>query len=268
MIALLITVPIIAYISMIAFRSLGWTVVNYEGKAVPYSLGVIILYGYATYCMIVPEETYAIAFSYQALAYVVGIWFLGFIDDRYGTKEPKGLRGHLYFVWTKKIPTTGLIKLIGTFILSMLFVYHLHTTSIYEALRYFLLLSWLPHLANLFDTRPLRVCKFSTIILIPILLSYPAPAFFLLIYGLAIFYLWFVLEGHRQALLGDNGSTTAGAVLAIIIIQFTPTHIQWLIVFGVGFLIFLAERISFSKVINASGILKWLDGIGVPFQQK
>ncbi|MDV2685162.1 hypothetical protein RYX56_12420 [Alkalihalophilus lindianensis] len=268
MIVLLLTIPLIAYISMIAFRTLGWTVINYEGYSVPYSLGSVILYGYATFSVIVPSEMSYIAFSYPALMYVVGIWILGFIDDRYGSKEPKGLKGHLYFFWKKRLPTTGLIKLLGTFTLALLFVYYLQVTSLYEAVRYFLLLSWMPHMMNLFDTRPLRVWKLSTLIIVPMLLSYPAPAFFLLIYGLAIYYLLFVLEGHRQALLGDNGSTTMGAIIALMFIQFSPPSVQWVVLFFVGLMIFIAERISFSKVISESGFLRWIDGIGVPYQQK
>ncbi|WP_100373419.1 hypothetical protein [Bacillus sp. FJAT-45037] len=268
MIALLILIPLAAYVSMVAFKSLKWTVVNYENKRIPFSLGIFILFGYATFCGVVESEVYSFAFSNEALLFVGGIWVLGFIDDRYGSKETKGLRGHLFSVLKKKSPTTGFIKLIGTIGLALLFVFSLDIQSLAEGIRYFSLLVWMPHVMNLFDTRPLRVWKVTVAIFIPLLLSFPAPAFFLLIYGLAIVYLWYVLEGHRQAMLGDNGATAVGAVVAIMMIQFTPPQIQWVALFIAGGIIFVAEKVSFSAIINEFRILRWIDRIGVPFQQK
>ncbi|WP_100404741.1 hypothetical protein [Bacillus solitudinis] len=262
MILLILLLPIMALLSMYAFRCAQWTTQNYERQQIPYSLGVLVVFAYAVLCAFPP--ILSPAFSYGAMGYVFGIWLIGFLDDRFGQVYPKGLKGHFYYVFNEKKLTTGILKVVGTILIAILFILYYQPNSVVDGVRCFLLLTWMPHVANLFDTRPLRVWKMSLLFLIVLTLIVGLPSFLTLIYVLVVFYLLFVLEGHRKAMLGDNGATTIGAIFAVLMFFETTVTFQWIIVFVVFMLMIIAERVSFSALIEKRSILRWFDQIGVP----
>ncbi len=55
MIILIALLPLIAYLSMTAFAGLSWTTKNYEGHQLPYSLGILVIFGYAVFFAILPR---------------------------------------------------------------------------------------------------------------------------------------------------------------------------------------------------------------------
>ncbi len=156
-----------------------------------------------------------------------------------------------------------MLKLCGTLIVSFLFTLSIQPASWLIALRSFLLLSWFPHVMNLFDTRPLRVWKLSLLYAALLLLLGPALSFLEMLYITTAFYLVFILDGHKKAMLGDNGATTIGAILAVFTLTQRSEPFQWGVTFVLLFLLILAERISFSRVINQLPVLRWIDQIGV-----
>ncbi|TWI55935.1 hypothetical protein [Halalkalibacter nanhaiisediminis] len=261
MIPLLITLPVIAYFSMIAFHSMNLTVVNYEGKLVPYSLGVIVLYSYAVLYAFPPYPLEALSLS--AFLYIIGIWLLGFIDDRFGKPYPKGLRGHIRYVTETRKITTGLLKAIGTIGFALLYLWTKQPNSFLLNLLSFFLLTGLPHTMNLFDTRPLRVWKASLVMTIVIFIGSPLPSFYFVVTIIAVYYILFVLEGHRKAMLGDNGATVIGAMLAIVFIHHTDLFVQIGVFFSILFFILLAEKWSISTLIESWSMLRVIDQIGI-----
>ncbi|ARK31381.1 hypothetical protein [Halalkalibacter krulwichiae] len=261
MIAYFITIPIIAYLSMIAFRTMELSVMNFEGKRVPYSLGVVIIFSYSFLYAHTPhlEKSLSIA----SFIFVLAIWLLGLIDDVFGKPYPKGLKGHvIYFLKNKKV-TTGLVKAIGTVVATILYLFSSETRSLITYMIAFLLLTGIPHVMNLFDTRPLRVWKLTLCCTIFILALSPLPSFLFVVMVLTLFYIWYVLEGYRKAMLGDNGATLVGAILAIVIINQLTITVQYGLLLFVLVLILAAEKYSFSALIENSSFLKAVDRLGV-----
>src|SRR5690625_189551 len=155
MIFLIVTIPIFTYISMIVFAKLNLTVKNYKLKWVPYNLGIIVLYSYVLLSLFSSQNMGV--FSPAAFFYIFDVWFLGFIDDLVGKSFPKGLKGHFYYGMKKKILTTGLLKALGTGLLSLMYLFLLNNVPLPINVLFFFLLIGFPHVMNLFDTRPLRV---------------------------------------------------------------------------------------------------------------
>lgn len=261
MILLMLTLPLIAFTSMFAFQEAKWSVPNYENRLLPYSLGVVVVYGYAVMCAYPPTDS--AVFSYMSLSYVVGIWAMGFIDDRYGKSYPKGIRGHLRVFFRDRRWTTGFIKAVGTILLASFYTFFSQPQSAATSICMFFLLCLLPHIMNVFDTRPLRVWKVSLLVSATILIVMPIPSFSTLLYGLTIFYLVYVLEGERKAMLGDNGATATGAILALWLTHEGTIELQWLSTAILFILLLTAERISFSEWIAKRRFWRWMDGLGV-----
>ncbi len=246
---------------MISFQQIGWNTKNFEGNWIPFSLGVVILYGYLVLSVFSP--VYSPVFSKMSMAYVIGIWFLGLLDDVLGKPSPKGIKGHLFHFLKQKQLTTGLIKALGTLSFAGMFLYYLKPISFGQGIRYGFLLILIPHVMNLVDTRPLRVWKVTVAtgaVLFPLLLQMP---FSVLLYVVTILYLLFVIEGHKKAMLGDNGATIIGAILALLMVFHLTSFQQWIMILLFAFLTFLAEWFSFSTWIDQQPFLRFLDRIGL-----
>ena len=261
MIAFFITVPIITYLSMIAFQRMNLGVKNYEGKDVPYSLGVLIIYSYSFLYAFPPQINPT--FSFASFIFLLSIWLLGLIDDVYGNPYPKGLKGHLLFFLKNHIVTTGLLKAGGTVLAAVLFLWLSEPRSYLGYLIAFLLLTGLPHVMNLFDTRPLRVWKLAVSLTVLVIIANPIPSFLFILMLLTVFYIWFVLEGYRKAMLGDNGATVVGAILAVVIVNHVSLTVQYSFLVFVLVMILVAEKYSFSAFIEKSRFLKVIDQIGI-----
>ncbi len=237
------------------------TVMNYELKPVPYSLGSVVLYSYAV-CYAFPPAT-SESLSFIAYLYVVGIWLLGLIDDIFGKPFPKGLKGHILYAKKKRVITTGLLKAIGTAVLALMYIAMNEPSVFMTSMLSFLLLTGFPHVMNLFDTRPLRVWKAALCITLFLFAITTTISFIFVITIVAAFYITFVLEGHRKAMLGDNGATVVGAIFAIIFIQHTEQAIQIGALIVMFFIILLSEKWSISALIERSSLLRAIDQIGI-----
>lgn len=259
MIFLVIILPIIAFLSMFLFYHLDWTTKNYEGDRIPYSLGVYIIFSYFLFQYLYIEQAVFLAL----ILYLSGIWAVGLVDDRFGSLEQKGLRGHIKAFITEGKLSTGILKITSTVVLSFYFILYLQPLTTVEWIRYGIILVLTPHIFNLFDTRPLRVWKVSLLYgsLFLLLLQYmPFSAY---LYLVTFFFVFYVFEGHKIAMLGDNGATLIGGIFAVITIMQASISQQWTLI-GLFFLLtILAEKTSFSRVIEKSNVLKWLDRLGI-----
>ncbi|WP_078552947.1 hypothetical protein [Bacillus alkalicellulosilyticus] len=256
---LIFSIPLLAYVSMRLFTKANWMVLNYQKVMVPYSLGVLIIYGYLLAFLIFPAIP---LFSYMSMLYIIGIWIIGLIDDVFGGKETKGLTGHFTQLITRGKVSTGLLKVIGTVTLTYAFLLYLQPLSIELWIRNGLILLLTPHIMNLFDTRPLRVWKVCVIYAILLVGVFQTMPFFVYLYLLIFLFTHYVFEGHKLAMLGDNGATTLGAILAVVTVFHAPTQFQWYVVLLFITLTILAERVSFSKWIESSPLLRRIDRWG------
>lgn len=232
---------------------------NFEGKKVPYSLGIFIFVSYFFFHLLFIER-----WTYEpGWFYLFSLWLTGFIDDLYGTKNEKGLRGHFKALFLHGTMSTGILKIVITAIFVGYVLIFSWPLTFAEWLCFGLILMLAPHVMNLFDTRPLRVWKASLlyfIVLLPFLPSFSIQAY---IYIAIVFIIFFLFEGYKLAMLGDNGATLIGGIIALWTVKYVPIALQWLFVGNFLILTVMAERISFSEWIEKYRLLKWIDRLGV-----
>lgn len=236
------------------FRYRQWYVKNYKNMFVPYSIGAVffifIVFDYLFYRVIVTEMESVLFFFF--------IWLFCFIDDLYGEKTPKGLRGHISFFIRRKVMTTGLLKAVSVFVAtSYYFFVHRETFTLY----YFLLFIFLPHTMNLFDTKPLRVWKASILFLTYPLLAHRMPLKIIVIL-LIIFICWYISEAKMQAMLGDNGAMLLGSFIAYILLSLNMNTYAVVALFVAIFITIVAEQMSIQKIVERTPIIKQIDELG------
>src|SRR5579871_6319247 len=130
---------------------------NFRGEIIPQSYGVMILFWTAPMLA-------GIALLYPAtgpvclrwLVTVVGFGALGWIDDTWGTKKIKGLRGHFRAAFRDHTLTTGFCKAVGGALLALDLGWSLHPGHVASALVAAALIALAANAINLLDLRPGR----------------------------------------------------------------------------------------------------------------
>ena len=138
----------------------------------------------------------------------LGFGVLGYLDDRWGTAEYKGLRGHLRALRAGRI-TTGFLKAAGGVVLATAVAWWLRPTP--EALLAAPLIALSANLFNLLDLRPLRALKLFWLLALPLAMT--GPLLLVQMVGLSLPYAR--LEARRRAMLGDTGANALGALLGV-----------------------------------------------------
>ena len=199
------------------------------------------------------------------MPYLIGMAFLGFLDDSLGRGEaadaPRGWRGHARAVRQGRL-STGLIKAVGALALAAYVV----SGRGLESWRYLadvLLLVLATNVFNLLDLRPGRAEKGLALLGLGICIGawtvFPLELLSVFV-GAILVGGWFTLR--ERAMLGDTGSNLIGAVAGV-----------WLVTTlgGTGRLVALAvaaaltiygEMRSISKTIDSVPPLHWLDSLG------
>jgi UDP-N-acetylmuramyl pentapeptide phosphotransferase/UDP-N-acetylglucosamine-1-phosphate transferase len=250
--------PLLLFVCAKIFIKSGWKVTNYLGRETPYSLGLCV---FIAICYVTFQVTSKI--TTFAILYLFVLWLSGFIDDRFGSKYPKGLKGHiLLFVNTGRI-STGLVKLSSTIIAALVYITYIVNGTYIDRIVAFFILIMSPHVMNLFDTRPLRVWKvlaLHSVMFIPFLwqVSFGLLASIFFMIASIIYF-----EGNRIGMLGDNGATLLGGVVSIFAIYNLQLSLQLLLLGIYISVIVFTERFSISALIEKSPFLKRIDRWGV-----
>lgn len=256
MVIVVVLFPLFLWFGWMIFTNFGWSVTNYLGDETPYCLGLSAL-GAGIFIL------GSLNVELIIYLYLLILWITGFIDDRFGTKYPKGLKGHFkLFLQTGKI-STGLYKLASTITVAGVFVIFFYNDQIWGRIATFLLLVLGPHIMNLFDTKPLRVWKvigIQIIVFWPLFRQLQADFLFTIIFmsGLLIFF-----EGKKLGMLGDNGATLLGGMISLLAVFHLNVFLQWVVISVYCIIIFITERISLSAWIDKSPLLKRVDRWGV-----
>jgi UDP-GlcNAc:undecaprenyl-phosphate/decaprenyl-phosphate GlcNAc-1-phosphate transferase len=199
------------------------------------------------------------------LPYLIGIAFLGFLDDSLGRGEaaaaPRGWRGH----WTALRGgslSTGAIKAAGALALAAYVV----SGRGLESWRYLAdvaLLILTTNLFNLLDLRPGRAEKALALLAAGLCLGAWtfAPLELLGIFaGPALVGGWLTL-GER-AMLGDTGSNLLGAVAGVWLLTTLDGNGRLVALAIVAGLTIYGELRSISGTIDSVPPLRWLDSLG------
>jgi hypothetical protein len=199
------------------------------------------------------------------LPYLLGIVFLGFLDDSLGRGEavatPRGWRGHWAALRAGSL-STGAIKAIGALALAAYVV----SGRGLEDWRYVAdvaLLILATNLFNLLDLRPGRAEKGLVLLGVGLCLAAWtfAPLELLGIFvGPVLVGAWLTLG--EKAMLGDTGSNLIGAVAGIWLLTTLGGEGRLIALAIVLALTIYGELRSISKTIDSVPPLRWLDSLG------
>lgn len=269
------------------------TTTNYRGIRVSYGLGVVwLVWGV---CALLGGFAAALEYSFAALGLLTVAGLLatvafgfGLVDDAYGSGDARGFKGHLAALARGRL-TTGGMKLVGVGAASLGAGFIVkdyaqwgHGPGVAGAsLVAGVAIALTANLVNLMDLRPGRALKCYallaaagwgavTFVWMPFATrgAATAPARNLVdVVGLALFLAGPLLAVWRYDLrevgmLGDAGANPMGAVAGLFIVCGLP--LWGLIAYAIVMLVLnlASERVSFSRVIDSSAPLRWLDGLG------
>jgi UDP-GlcNAc:undecaprenyl-phosphate GlcNAc-1-phosphate transferase len=201
----------------------------------------------------------------QWMPYLLGVAFLGFLDDSLGggdgTGTPRGWRGHARAMGEGKL-STGAVKALGALALAA-FVVSGRGLESWRYLGDVALLILATNLFNLLDLRPGRAEK--GLILLGVGLCLGAwtllPLELLGIFvGPILVGAWFTLR--ERAMLGDTGSNLIGAVAGIWLLTTLGPDTRLIALAAVVALTIYGELRSISATIESVPPLRWLDSLG------
>jgi UDP-GlcNAc:undecaprenyl-phosphate/decaprenyl-phosphate GlcNAc-1-phosphate transferase len=181
----------------------------------------------------------------------VGAAAFGAYDDLAGSGDRRGFRGHLGALRHGEV-TTGTVKLGGigaTAILSAVVAGGPVTDVVLNAG----LVAGGANLLNLFDLRPGRAIKVAVAIGTPGAISTAAPV----AAALALL----PEDLGERAMLGDAGANALGALLGARAAGL-PRSARLALLAGIAGLTAASEKVSFTKVIERTPALRWLDMLG------
>lgn len=252
-------------------RDAGLVRRNYRGATLAFPLGAIlatvalvalaplaVLNDRAGLDLLAPELR-------RWLPYLLGIAFLGFLDDALGQGEaaatPRGWRGHWAALRAGRL-STGAIKAIGAVALAA-YVVSGQGLPTWRYVADVVLLVLATNLFNLLDLRPGRAEKALALLGAGLCLGAwtPAPVELLGIFaGPALVGAWLTL-GER-AMLGDTGSNLIGAIAGVWLLTTLSENARLVALAVVVVLTVYGELRSISATIERVPPLRWLDSLG------
>lgn len=234
---------------------------NYLGEEIPIAIGITfpmaILTTYILYQFLNVLELNHILF----LLGILGISFLGFIDDMIGQRDTLGFRGHFGALFKGKM-TTGGLKALGGGAISF-FISILITSNLLEILINTLLIALATNMMNLFDLRPGRAIKVFFTLIIAIILATKMKIDYLLIAPLlgAVLY-YFIKDMKAKVMMGDAGSNVLGFALGFIAVISLTLSGKLIALFLLIIIHILTEKYSISETIEKIPLLRKLDQMG------
>lgn len=260
----------------------GLTRENYRGVAVPTPAGVVIVL--TAIIVLAPILVVAILLTQDnpgwdvrvlneyvlgSLLYVIGVGFLGLLDDLLGSARtvegdsalPRGWRGHARAAVGGRI-STGALKAVGTLALALVTLSPLIIRLEYYVVAVLLLVTT-TNLFNLLDLRPGRSIKALVLLGAGLTIAYgdlePLTTFGLFL-GPILVLLWFDLR--ERGMLGDTGANVIGAVAGLWMIATMPFAAQVGALAVVLIITVYGEFRSISALIEKTPGLRQLDSIG------
>lgn len=196
---------------------------------------------------------------------------LGGLDDLAGDSSSKGFKGHLGALARGEV-TTGAVKIVGLGITGLvsaaLIDRGVHSREhrprglpgAVDTLVGGAVIAGTANLLNLLDLRPGRALK-ATILLGALTATAPRSAAAAgAAAGAAVGLLGPDLSG--EAMLGDTGANSAGALLGAALVQRSGRRGRWAALAVLTALTLASEKVSFTQVIESTPVLRELDALG------
>jgi UDP-GlcNAc:undecaprenyl-phosphate GlcNAc-1-phosphate transferase len=252
-----------------------WERTNHRGQTVTLLEGPALAAGAAAAVAVVPGlPAHVRAAGVVAL---LGAGGVGAYDDLAGTSHAKGFRGHLAALRRGQV-TTGAIKIAGvgaTGLAAAVLVGRSRSAagvgrsradalrvarSLPDAVLDGALVAGFANLVNLLDLRPGRAIKFG-LLHAPLLLD-RSPAGLLAAAPLGAAAALLPEDLGERAMLGDAGANALGALLGTVILLRYGRTARLAHLVAVAALTAASEKVSFTKVIEATPALRWMDELG------
>jgi UDP-GlcNAc:undecaprenyl-phosphate GlcNAc-1-phosphate transferase len=243
---------------------------NYRGAPVAFPAGVTIVAA-ALVALIVLAPVYSLANdrvftlgTFLAFDFVVGVAFLGLLDDVFGSEPglPRGWRGHFGALASGRL-STGALKAFGTLGLALWVVARPDA----DAVKYLLgaaVLVLATNAFNLLDLRPGRSAKALALLGVAlVVISGRSDPFFAVSLFLGPILVLLPLELREVGMLGDTGSNVIGAVAGVWLVLTLSSTLALAIAAAILALITVyGEFRSISELIERTPGLRQLDLLG------
>ncbi|HKQ17144.1 MAG TPA: hypothetical protein VJS87_01270 [Solirubrobacterales bacterium] len=199
------------------------------------------------------------------ITYLVGVSFLGFLDDSLGAGAfegtPRGWRGHARAISEGRL-STGAIKAIGALALAAYAVSGTGRESL-EFLADVALLILATNFFNLLDLRPGRAEKALFLLGAGLCLgawTFEPLELLGVFAGAVLVGAWFTLR--ERAMLGDTGSNLVGAIAGVWLLTALDETGRLIALAILAALTIFGEFRSISATIERVPPLRWLDSLG------
>jgi UDP-N-acetylmuramyl pentapeptide phosphotransferase/UDP-N-acetylglucosamine-1-phosphate transferase len=234
---------------------------NYRGREVFATMGIVLLkpltIGVIASILLGRHERVPLTM----LAGGAAMGVLGYIDDAYGDRHAGGLIGHARALLGGRI-TTGMLKAAGGAGVGLASAYVVGWRGIWIA-GAGAVVALASNLTNLLDLRPGRALKvFVLAAAASIAVGVHGGGALVLATLLAGAAVFAVPELREQVMLGDTGANLLGTTLGIAVVASVGTTALLIVLAVLGALTLLSERISFTRVIEATPPLRWFDDLG------
>lgn len=196
----------------------------------------------------------------------LGAGAFGALDDLAGDSTSQGLKGHLGALNRAEV-TTGAVKIVGLAATGLVAAAFADRRSgreggVVATLVGGAAIAGSANVANLFDLRPGRTLKVTTLGALPLLVPLHAKgaATAAAALGAAVGTLPGDLRG--ESMLGDTGANAAGALVGLALVERTGLPGRLAVLSVTAALTLLSEKVSFSKVIEDNAWLRHVDSWG------
>ena len=231
-------------------------------------LGGLAIAGAAGWNVTRPNRVMSALAAVTAIMALAGAW-----DDRRGDEASRGFAGHLGAARGRQL-TGGVVKMAAALLAGVVATGFLVGSFFFEfwpdtlgwtllsAVQITLLVGLTANFVNLTDRAPGRAAKASLLLALPLLL------FGNTIWAVAAVPLVGALLGclgadlGEGAMLGDAGANPLGAVLGFGLAVSLHPWGQWIAIVVLLALNLISEKWSYSRAIERTPPLRWLDGLG------
>lgn len=237
-----------------------WERTNYRGSTVSLLGGPAaatgVLAGSAV-AMSVPRLSPGVPTASAAVGTIAASALVGLYDDLAGTTESKGFRGHLGAL-TRGEVTSGAIKIV-VITSGGLLIGAATSSNPVDAVVAGGVVAGTANFINLLDLRPGRAMKVCGAVSDPLMLTAAAPmAGAVLGPVLALG----AADLREETMLGDCGANALGAALGVALVQGLNRPARVLTLLTLAALTATSEKVSFTKVIETTPVLREMDRLG------
>ncbi len=193
---------------------------------------------------------------------VFGFGLLGLLDDLIGDGSARGFSGHVGALLHGRI-TTGFLKLFGGAGVAVVLVATPGFATGRRLLVDAVLIALAANLGNLLDRAPGRTLKCAAVAYVPLAIVLGGSAAGVAIApAMGAAFALLPDDLSERLMLGDTGANVVGAVLGLGVVLGTGETTRLVALGVVAALTVLAEVSSFSRIIDATPPLRFLDRLG------